>query len=161
MKILEYMPFVVTSRCFSGSEAVKSGLLLQCYRNLKRDALGIKTFRGLFTWYRNEFCSRTSSYRLPHDTRVKSIRNESFLNEFIGVFIHEFIGVFIPERNTHPCIPLILELCKRYLRYGVDVWGGGRLWQIFVFGCWPEGEGDRKWVRMLVVPFTGQKIPET
>ena len=34
LKILEYMPFVVSNRCFSGSEAVKSGLLLQCYRNL-------------------------------------------------------------------------------------------------------------------------------
>ena len=36
--------------------------------------------------------------------------------------------------------------------------------QIFVFRCWPgegegegEGEVDRKWVRMLVVPFRGQK----
>ena len=33
LKILEYMPFVVTNRCFSGSEAVKSGLLLQRYWN--------------------------------------------------------------------------------------------------------------------------------
>ena len=33
--------------------------------------------------------------------------------------------------------------------------GGG---QIFVFSCWPgEGEVDRKWVRMLVVPFRGKK----
>ena len=33
--------------------------------------------------------------------------------------------------------------------------GGG---QIFVFRCWPgEGEVDRKWVRILVVPFRGQK----
>ena len=31
LKILEYVPFVVTNRCFSGSEAVKSGLLLECY----------------------------------------------------------------------------------------------------------------------------------
>ena len=31
--------------------------------------------------------SRTSSYWLPHDTRVKFTRNESFLNEFIWVFI--------------------------------------------------------------------------
>ena len=34
--------------------------------------------------------------------------------------------------------------------------GGGE--QIFVFSCWPrEGEVDRKWVRMLVVPFRGKK----
>ena len=31
LKILEYMPFVVTNRCFSGKEAVRSGLLLQRY----------------------------------------------------------------------------------------------------------------------------------
>ena len=31
LKILEYVLFVVTNRCFSGSEAVKSGLLLLRY----------------------------------------------------------------------------------------------------------------------------------
>ena len=45
--------FLVTNRCFSGSEAVRSGLLLNAIeiyssdRRAKRDALGIKTFRGL------------------------------------------------------------------------------------------------------------------
>ena len=34
LKILEYVLFVVTNRCFSGSEAVKSGLLLQRHRHL-------------------------------------------------------------------------------------------------------------------------------
>ena len=46
---------------------------------------GNKNFWGPFTWYPNEFCWRTSSYRLPHDTRVKFVRNEFFLSEFIGV----------------------------------------------------------------------------
>ena len=46
---------------------------------------GNKNFWGPFTWYPNEFCWRTSSYRLPHDTRVKFVRNELFLSEFIGV----------------------------------------------------------------------------
>ena len=48
------MLFVVTNRCFCGSEAVKSGLLLQRYLNLsysdrraKHDALGKNFFRGL------------------------------------------------------------------------------------------------------------------
>ena len=31
LKILENMPFVAPNRCFSGSEAVNSGLLLQRY----------------------------------------------------------------------------------------------------------------------------------
>ena len=31
LKILEYMLFSVTNRCFSGSKAVKNGLLLQRY----------------------------------------------------------------------------------------------------------------------------------
>ena len=90
------MPFVITDRCFSGSEAVKSGLLHQHFdRRAKRDALGIKTLRSLLiTWYRNEFCSR-----MPHNTRVKFIRNESFLNGFIGVFT--------PERNIHSCTCII------------------------------------------------------
>ena len=34
LKILEYVLFAVTYRCFNGSEAVKSGLLLQHYWNL-------------------------------------------------------------------------------------------------------------------------------
>ena len=33
LKILEYMPFLVANWCFSGSEAVKSGFLLQRYWN--------------------------------------------------------------------------------------------------------------------------------
>ena len=52
--IYQYVTFVVTNRCFSSSVAVKSGLLLQRYWNLycsgrraKRDALGIKTLKGL------------------------------------------------------------------------------------------------------------------
>ena len=40
---------------------------------------------GAFTWYRNEFCSRTTSHRLLHDTRVKLIRNK-FTGEQIFVF---------------------------------------------------------------------------
>ena len=67
LKILEHVLFLVTNRCFSGSEAVRSGLLLQRYWNLeysdrraKRDALGIKIFRGLWMiseWalFKNEF----------------------------------------------------------------------------------------------------------
>ena len=54
LTILQYVTFVVTNRCFSSSVAVHSGLLLQCHwslqcsgRRAKRDALGIKTFRGL------------------------------------------------------------------------------------------------------------------
>ena len=54
LTILEYVLFVATRRCFSGSVAVKSGLLLPRYWNLqysgrraKRDAMGIKTLRGL------------------------------------------------------------------------------------------------------------------
>ena len=39
--------------------------------------------------FKNEFLP------VAHHTRVKFIRNESFLNDFIGVFI--------PERNTHSC----------------------------------------------------------
>ena len=59
-----------------------------------------------------------------------------------------------------------MELCKSYLRDGtLEVGGDGgkslffsQGGQIFVFRCWPgEGEVDRKWVRMLVVPFRGQK----
>ena len=34
LKILEHVLFLVTNRCFSGSEAVRSGLLLQRYWNL-------------------------------------------------------------------------------------------------------------------------------
>ena len=67
LKILEHVLFLVTNRCFSGSEAVRSGLLLQRYWNLeysdrraKRDALRIKIFRGLWMiseWalFKNEF----------------------------------------------------------------------------------------------------------
>ena len=54
MKILEYALFVVINRCFSGSDAVKSGLFFNAIENLwysdrraKCDALGIKTFKGL------------------------------------------------------------------------------------------------------------------
>ena len=60
-----------------------------------------------------------------------------------------------------------MELCKSYLRDGTLEVGGdkGQITfffieggQIFVFRCWPgEGEVDRKWVRMLVVPLRGQK----
>ena len=49
-------------------------------------SVGIKTFKEPFARYRSEFCPRTNAYRLPHGTRVKFIRNESFLNEFIGGF---------------------------------------------------------------------------
>ena len=35
LKILEYMLFSVTNRCFSGRKAVKNGLLLQRYWNLQ------------------------------------------------------------------------------------------------------------------------------
>ena len=103
------------------------------------------------------FCSRTSSYRLPHDTRVKFIRNESFLKELTRYEIH-----FVPKLNSF-----------WYYEKGIlgteHFWGRGRLRQITFFlffslggkplflGADRGGEGDRKWVRMLVVPFRGQR----
>ena len=82
--------------CFNAIEiySIQTGVRNKVDRN--------KNFQGPFTErYPNEFCSRTSSYRLPHDSKVKFIRNESFLNEFIGVFI--------PKQNTHSGRPLVPE----------------------------------------------------
>ena len=61
-----------------------------------------------------------------------------------------------------------LELWNRYIRDGtLDFWGRGRLGQITFFfplggkslflGADRGEEGDREWVRMLVVPFRGQR----
>ena len=63
---------------------------------------GNKNFQGPFTRYRNEFCSRTSSSRLPPDTRVKFIRNQSFLNEFSGYFLSRTKHSF--ETTFHTCV---------------------------------------------------------
>ena len=94
-----------TNRCFSGSEAVKSGLLLQRCWNFLRDALRIKTFRGLLHDIRMSFVQERVHTGCHIITSVKFIRNESFLSEFIGVFII--------ERNTHSGRPFLPVQCKR------------------------------------------------
>ena len=108
IKICAFFP----NHCFSGSEAVKSGLLLQRYwnckysdRRAKRDALGVKTFRGLLHDIRMSFVRERVHTGCHIITSVKFIRNESFLSEFIGVFI--------TERNTHSGRPFLPVQCKR------------------------------------------------
>ena len=63
--------FLVTNRCFSVSEAFKSGLLLQRLysdRRAKRDALGIKTFMSLLHDIRMSFVqerAHTGCHMIP------------------------------------------------------------------------------------------------
>ena len=53
LKILVYMPFLVTNHYFSGSEAVKSSFCfttieIHLDRRARRDALGIKTLEAFY-----------------------------------------------------------------------------------------------------------------
>ena len=70
---------------------------LSCSGGSKVWCSGNKNSEGPVTWYRNDFCSRTSSSRSPHDSRIKLFETSHQATGYRWGCLSYFSGIKISD----------------------------------------------------------------